>query len=128
MEAGGAISRRRREICYDPQHLDKIEESLTVGVAQLVVRQIVVLDVVGSNPTAHPIRSISYRTGLRHHGTDCYSTAIVIAPATISSPPTVLPTVRPSPKNKAPNTITSATLSLSIGATREAGPIWRAWK
>ena len=35
--------------------LDTIEKSLVVGLAQLVERQIVVLEVVGSNPTSHPI-------------------------------------------------------------------------
>ena len=34
--------------------LDKIETSLTVGVAQLVERWIVVPVAVGSNPTTHP--------------------------------------------------------------------------
>src|ERR1039457_4389043 len=36
------------------QRLDTIERSLVVGLAQLVERQIVVLEVVGSNPTSHP--------------------------------------------------------------------------
>ena len=34
--------------------LDTIGKSLVVGLAQLVERQIVVLEVVGSNPTSHP--------------------------------------------------------------------------
>ena len=34
--------------------LDTMERSLVVGLAQLVERQIVVLEVVGSNPTSHP--------------------------------------------------------------------------
>ena len=34
--------------------LDTIGRSLVVGLAQLVERQIVVLEVVGSNPTSHP--------------------------------------------------------------------------
>jgi len=37
-----------------PQSLDTIEKSLAVGLAQLVERQIVVLEVVGSIPTSHP--------------------------------------------------------------------------
>ena len=34
--------------------LDIMGKSLVVGLAQLVERQIVVLEVVGSNPTSHP--------------------------------------------------------------------------
>src|ERR1035437_5874779 len=37
-----------------PRRLDTIEKSLVVGLAQLVERQIVVLEVVGSIPTSHP--------------------------------------------------------------------------
>ena len=37
------------------RRLDTIGRSLVVGLAQLVERQIVVLEVVGSNPTSHPI-------------------------------------------------------------------------
>ena len=37
-----------------PRRLDIIGWSLVVGLAQLVERQIVVLEVVGSNPTSHP--------------------------------------------------------------------------
>src|ERR1035437_1967001 len=36
------------------RRLDTIEKSLAVGLAQLVERQIVVLEVVGSIPTSHP--------------------------------------------------------------------------
>src|ERR1035438_4244668 len=36
------------------RRLVTIEGSLAVGLAQLVERQIVVLEVVGSNPTSHP--------------------------------------------------------------------------
>jgi hypothetical protein len=43
------LLRRRR--------LDTMEKSLVVGLAQLVERQIVVLEVVGSNPTSHPTLS-----------------------------------------------------------------------
>jgi hypothetical protein len=38
--------------------LDIMGKSLVVGLAQLVERQIVVLEVVGSNPTSHPIPSL----------------------------------------------------------------------
>src|ERR1035441_1595434 len=37
--------------------LDIMGKSLVVGLAQLVERQIVVLEVVGSNPTSHPTPS-----------------------------------------------------------------------
>lgn len=50
-----------------------------------------------------------------------YSSAMMIAPVTINRPPTPLPHVNCSPKNTTANKITRATLSLSIGATREAG-------
>src|SRR5689334_25419194 len=36
------------------RRLDTIDKSLAVGLAQSVERQIVVLEVVGSNPTSHP--------------------------------------------------------------------------
>ena len=36
------------------RRLDTIGRSIVVGLAQLVERQIVVLEVVGSNPTSHP--------------------------------------------------------------------------
>ena len=41
------------------RRLDTMEWSLVVGLAQLVERQIVVLEVVGSNPTSHPTPSKS---------------------------------------------------------------------
>ena len=41
------------------QSLDTIEKSHVVGLAQSVERQIVVLEVVGSNPTSHPTSSYS---------------------------------------------------------------------
>jgi len=53
-----------------------------------------------------------------------YSMATTSAPAIISMPPNVLDHVRRSPKNNAAKKMTSTTLNLSIGATREAGPIW----
>ena len=40
------------------RRLDTMEWSLVVGLAQLVERQIVVLEVVGSNPTSHPTPSL----------------------------------------------------------------------
>ena len=47
------------ESYYDPdlprwRRLDIIEWSLVVGLAQFVERQIVVLEVMGSNPISHP--------------------------------------------------------------------------
>lgn len=51
------------------------------------------------------------------------SKAIAMAPAAIKTPPTAFPGVIFSPKKTAPNTITKTTLNLSMGATREAGPI-----
>ena len=39
------------------RRLDTMGKSLVVGLAQLVERQIVVLEVVGSNPTSHPTSS-----------------------------------------------------------------------
>jgi hypothetical protein len=50
------------------------------------------------------------------------SSATAIAPAKIKRPPTIFPGVNFSLKKKAPNKITSTTLNLSMGATREAGP------
>src|ERR1035438_3776601 len=50
------------------RRLDIMDRSLVVGLAQLVERQIVVLEVVGSNPTSHPTfpnRSNPSRFGLR---------------------------------------------------------------
>ena len=41
------------------RRLDTIGKSLVVGLAQLVERQIVVLEVVGSNPTSHPTSSLT---------------------------------------------------------------------
>jgi hypothetical protein len=46
----------------------------------------------------------------------------VAAPPAISKPPTILCTVRPSPKNIQAKRMTSTTLSLSMGATDDAGP------
>ncbi len=46
----------KRYNSFSPQHAD------TVGVAQLVERQTVDLDVAGSNPVTHPKRSYSFRT------------------------------------------------------------------
>ena len=46
----------------------------------------------------------------------------MIAPATIRPPPSAFVQVSGSPRNSAAKTITRATLSLSIGATREAAP------
>lgn len=51
------------------------------------------------------------------------SRATAMAPAKINAPPITLPGVNFSPKNSAPKRITSTTLNLSMGATREAGPI-----
>ena len=48
------------------RRLDIIGRSLVVGLAQLVERQIVVLEVVGSNPTSHPtstLRIVKCATG-----------------------------------------------------------------
>jgi uncharacterized protein len=56
------------------------------------------------------------------------STATAMAPAKISAPPTAFPHVIFSPRKIVANKITSTTLSLSIGETRDAGPIWRALK
>ena len=57
---------------------------------------------------------------------EAYSTAMMMAPTTIRRPPTPLPHVKRSPKNRTANTITRATLNLSIGATLEAGPTCKA--
>src|ERR1035437_5502884 len=43
------------------RRLVTIEGSLAVGLAQLVERQIVVLEVVGSNPTSHPTLLYDHR-------------------------------------------------------------------
>jgi uncharacterized protein len=51
------------------------------------------------------------------------SRATAMAPAKISAPPMTLPGVNFSPKKTVPKRMTSTTLNLSIGATREAGPI-----
>ncbi len=56
------------------------------------------------------------------------SNATTMAPATIRRPPIPLPKVNFSPKNSAPATMTKATLNLSIGATRDAGPSCKARK
>jgi len=56
------------------------------------------------------------------------SRATAIAPATINSPPTPLPHVILSPRKATPARITNATLNLSMGATRDAGPSCRARK
>jgi len=53
---------------------------------------------------------------------------MTMAPVTIRTPPIRLTQVSGSPKNSAAYKITKATLSLSIGATREAGPTCKAWK
>jgi len=50
------------------------------------------------------------------------SRATAIAPAKINNPPTTFPGVSFSLKKTAPNKITSTTLNLSMGATRDAGP------
>ena len=42
-----------------PRPLGRMEKTLTVGVAQLVERWIVVPVVVGSNPTTHPMPRVS---------------------------------------------------------------------
>jgi len=54
--------------------------------------------------------------------------AMTIAPAVISIPPTMAGGVSFSPSSSQAKTMTSGTLSLSSGATREAGPSWRARK
>ena len=51
-----------------------------------------------------------------------YPNTITIAPAVISTPPITAATFSFSPSSSHANTITSGTLSLSSGATREAGP------
>ena len=56
------------------------------------------------------------------------SSAMVIAPAAISSTPTPLPHVSFSPRNAVASKITNTTLSLSMGATRDASPTCSAWK
>ncbi len=58
--------------------------------------------------------------GARERG---QSKATAIAPAKISAPPMALPGVSFSPKKTTAKMMTNTTLSLSIGATREAGPI-----
>lgn len=47
---------------------------------------------------------------------------MVMTPATTKSPPALFGQVSRAPKKRAARTITSATLSLSMGATRDAGP------
>jgi hypothetical protein len=51
------------------------------------------------------------------------SRATAIAPAKMSTPPIALPGVNLSPSKRVPKAITRTTLNLSMGATREAGPI-----
>ncbi len=68
-------------------------------------------------------RTNAGRAGDAHH-----SSAMAIAPAKIRMPPTVLPRVSFSPKKIAAKAITSTTLNLSMGATREAGPLASARK
>jgi hypothetical protein len=57
-----------------------------------------------------------------------YFSAMIAAPAAINNPPRPTLQVIFSPRNTAAKTITSTTLSLSIGATRDASPSWRARK
>ena len=57
-----------------------------------------------------------------------YPSAITTAPAVINRPPAIVGTVSFSPSRSQAKTMTRGTLSLSIGATREAGPSWRARK
>jgi hypothetical protein len=52
----------------------------------------------------------------------CQPTTITIAPTVISAPPTSADAFSFSPSSSHANTITSGTLSLSSGATRDAGP------
>ena len=52
-----------------------------------------------------------------------HSSASTMAPTTINVPPTNFITEKRSPRKSAANTMTKATLSLSMGATREAGPV-----
>jgi putative CocE/NonD family hydrolase len=56
------------------------------------------------------------------------SRATKIAPPAIKMPPSAFPQVSRSPSRNTANTITNTTLSLSIGASREAGPDARARK
>ena len=50
------------------------------------------------------------------------------APSPISSTPTQPRPLSCSPSTHTPSTATSTTLSLSMGATRDTGPSWSAWK
>ena len=59
---------------------------------------------------------------------EAYPRTMTTAPAVISSPPVMVAGVSFSPSNSHAKTITSGTLSLSSGATREAGPSCRARK
>jgi hypothetical protein len=61
--------------------------------------------------TRSPIPHFHYRSKAR-----------MIAPAMISEPPKNFVDVSRSPRNMAANTMTNATLNLSTGATRDAGP------
>lgn len=67
--------------------------SFVVGVAQLVVRQIVVLDVVGSSPTAHPKSFIC-----RYSGT-CLPDPLPSNAPVLTSPPVSAQSTRTSNEN-----------------------------
>ena len=57
-----------------------------------------------------------------------HPSAMMTAPARISTPPAALAMLIRSPRKMAPKIITSTTLSLSMGATFETGPTFNAWK
>lgn len=59
---------------------------------------------------------------------DTYGQATRAAPRPISTTPSHPRRLSSSPSTSTPSTATSTTLSLSIGATRETGPSFRAWK
>ena len=68
-----------------------------------------------------PSRRLPRETGT-HVSPPFYEKANTREPATISPPPSTLLAVGFSPRNTTASKIASATLSLSIGATFEAGP------
>jgi hypothetical protein len=60
--------------------------------------------------------------GSRDHQRGVQPKTSVAAPPAMSNPPITLCAVSPSPKKSQAKRITSTTLSLSIGATADAGP------
>ncbi len=90
------------------------EESTITDARQTVFHQKVY-------PSALILPIIPNANGSRPSGAN-QSKATATAPAKISAPPSAFPQVSFSPRKMVANSITNTTLSLSMGATREAGP------